>query len=266
MLFWRRLAGKFTTHRNPLFSPSTDLHISTIALDTLHTLHLGVYKAFCLKALWALILSDAWDTRASNKDELIHVSCLRCKADLFAWYRRQLALRPSQPLQKLQDVKPTMLGSEAHPSLSTKAAETGSLLGFCRERVNQHVDKLGNEGRSLATVGNSLVACRAVMAESGPVLNAGQHADLCHHARVAFEARDEAGIPFTPKWHLFLHICERAIRQGNPRFQSTFVDEGYNGRLAALAACCHRMTWYKRVLAGFRGVFTMPKKRAWNRR
>ena len=65
-------------------------------------------------------------------------------------------------------------------------------------------------------------------------------------------ARPLAGLRGPPKWHLMLHIGARAGFSGNPHFHTTFLDEDWNGRVAKLAAGCHRMTWHKRVLAGFR--------------
>ena len=174
VLFWRQSAATFATHRNPLMSPTTGISIRTIALDTLHTNHLGVYKAFCCKALWSLIVADVWNTGATNRDHLIETSVLRCRAELFEWYRRQRVLHADQQIQQLQDLRSTMLGTERHPALSTKAAETGSLLGFCQWMVGRHYDKLGPEGHSLAQVGNALVACRAVMATSEQVMTEQQ--------------------------------------------------------------------------------------------
>ena len=84
---------------------------------------------------------------------------------------------------------------------------------------------------------------------------------LSDHARRAFTLREDAGVPFAPKWHLCLHLVCRADVAGNPHFCSTFVDEDYNGRLAKLAAVCHRATWCRRVLAGFRQVYSRPAKR-----
>jgi hypothetical protein len=38
--------------------------------------------------------------------------------------------------------------------------------------------------------------------------------------------------------------------------QATFLDESYNGRLAAIASSAHRMTWHRRVLSSFRYAFS----------
>eukprot|EP00974_Lingulodinium_polyedra_P088224 8554493-Lingulodinium_polyedra.AAC.1 len=75
---------------------------------------------------------------------------------------------------------------------------------------------------------------------------------------MAFRLCADAGVPMTPKWHLLLHLASNARRAGNPYSYATFVDEGYNGRLAALARTLHKVTFYRRVLAHFRWAFTRP--------
>ena len=85
---------------------------------------------------------------------------------------------------------------------------------------------------------------------------------LVDSAKRAFSLRDADGIPWAPKWHMFLHLCQRAHVSGNPRFHNTFLDEDYNGRLARLAATCHKKTWYTRVLTHFRVAFSDAGGRA----
>ena len=262
VLFWRQSNQIFTHRRNPLFSPFTGISTLSLSLDTLHCLHLGVYQAFCLKVLWRLVLSDPWETRARNQEELIKLGVARCRLELFAWYAKQRRDNPTQRLQELQDLRPTMIGTPAHPSLSTKAAETGTLLGFCRDTARKYLPKLGAQGTFLVQVGDSLIAARDLMRRSPDVMDAAACEELCEHARRAFVLRPQAGIPFTPKWHLFLHICHYALARGNPRSYSTFVDEGFNGRLAKLAATCYKLTWYDRVLMNFRSAFSQGAKRA----
>ena len=233
-----------------------------LSLDVLRSLHLCVCKAYGIAVWWAVITADVWDSGATNQDELAQLSCVRCNHDIFDGYRTQKRLHPEQPLQELQDLRPSMLGKTTKHALSTKAAETGTLLGFCFDLVRRHGARLGEQGPFLLAVGEALVSARRVMAQCGPVMSMGECHQLCDHARRAFALRADAGIPFTPKWHLFLHICHRAYWNGNPRSYSTFVDEGFNGRLAAIVATCHRRTWHRRVLAGFRVAYTQQAKRA----
>ena len=48
---------------------------------------------------------------------------------------------------------------------------------------------------------------------------------------------------FTPKFHLFLHLCEwQAVEYGNPRFWWVYMDEDLVGRLIEVAHGCHPAT------------------------
>ena len=150
-----------------------------------------------------------------------------------------------------------MLGSPLHQTLATKAAETGTLIEFCRDAMQSHgLVKLGIVGKMLLAVGDSLVRCRNVMRSSQKVMSPQELQTLVDNATRAFSLRDQAGIPWAPKWHMFLHMCHRAHKFGNPQYQSTFLDESYNGRLAEIAGSCHRMTWHRRVLGSFRYVYS----------
>ena len=68
--------------------------------------------------------------------------------------------------------------------------------------------------------------------------------------------REPAGVPFTPKWHLMLHLACDSLWRGNPQTYGTFMDENLNGFLGKLAAHCHRTSWYKSVLGNFRMTIT----------
>eukprot|EP00969_Alexandrium_andersonii_P232667 10272624-Alexandrium_andersonii.AAC.1 len=46
----------------------------------------------------------------------------------------------------------------------------------------------------------------------------------------------------TPKLHLMMHLIAASRKKGAPMLQATFLDESFNGRVAALAQTCHRHT------------------------
>jgi hypothetical protein len=220
-------------------------------VDSLHTLHLGVFKAFCLEVFWACIDADVWKTNATSVDVRFAVSCDRLRQDLFAWYRRKERSDPQQDLYKLSDLTPAMLGNPRHRSLATKAAETGTLIEFARDVVAEHRVRLGTSGSALLTVGNALVQLRNTMRESPQRMSADQAQQLVDCAKTAFVYRAAAGIPFTPTWHLMLHLASDAWSSGNPGCLATFLDESLNGFLAKMAASSHRLTWHRSVLAAF---------------
>ena len=261
VLFWRPGNQTLTLHRNPLFCKETSAGVGTLSLDTLHTLHLGVYQGFCQTVLWALIQADVWSVDWTTREELVALSVMRCKGELWAWYSEQKRLHPTVTLYPLQDLRPSMLGSATSPTLATKAAETGTLLGFCKDMVDKYKSCLQEKGPPLQAVGTALVQVRDCMRTNPRVMQPAALQALCDNAKRAFVLRHDAGIPWVPKWHMLLHICQRARCWGNPQFYSTFLDEDFNRRLASLAAVCHKMTWHQRVLNGFRFAFTQPKRK-----
>ena len=64
---------------------------------------------------------------------------------------------------------------------------------------------------------------------------------------------------FSPKHHLFLHLCEvQAVQYGNPRFYWVYADEDVVGRLIEVAETCHPWTMpgtalFKWLICSFRG-------------
>ena len=86
VLFWRQDNETLCKHRCPLFRvPGVSLQ--SLAPDTLHTLHLGVFKGFCATVLWAVILADALGTGAGNADVRLHLATARLRHDLFCVVR-----------------------------------------------------------------------------------------------------------------------------------------------------------------------------------
>jgi hypothetical protein len=257
VLFWRRPNQTIATRRCPLFCPEAGLTIETLTVDPLHTLHLGVYKDFCQTVLWEMILADAWSTGASNQDTLCQVSVQRIRSQLFDWYKMKRRQDPNELLYPLGDLKMTMLGTPNKRCLATKAAETGTLLEFCRDALKSHgLQVLGPLGKTLLAIGEALVNCRNIMRVSPRQMPPELFQGLVDNASRAFNLREASHIPWIPKWHLFIHMAHRARQTGSPALQATFLDESFNGRLAAIASSAHRMTWHRRVLSSFRYAFS----------
>ena len=110
-------------------------------------------------------------------------------------------------------------------------------------------------------MGKALVRMRALMRTQPRVMPPTVVQEFVDLGKRVFSLREFAGVPFRPKFHLMLHMCADARFAGNPHYYHTFLDEDYNGRLAKLAATCHRLTWHKNVLANFRYAFSSGSKR-----
>ena len=260
--FWRVSRTSLTKHRNPLFDARLGITVQSLMLDTLHILHLGVFKVYCCHALWTMVANDVWECGDNREDVRLQVNIERCRHELFAWYDHMRRAYPDWPIDKLNDLTPKMLGSKEHPHLSTKGAETATLLQFVVAKVTDHVGKLGEEGVALQACGDNLVRLLTLLRSNGPVLTTPANQAMVDAAKRAFVMAGAAGILRTPKFHLMLHLVANARYSGNPHWHSTFIDEGWNGRLKALACRAHRLNWHLRVLAHFRWAFTAKRKLA----
>ena len=190
----------------------------------------------------------------------------RLRHRLFEWYRVQKAARPDEDFYELEDLTPAMLGTFTKKGLATKAAETGTLLEFCRDLVAEFKNRLGARGPPLVAVGGSLALMRNIMRTEPTRMSDKACMQLADAAKRAMTLRAAAGVPLKPKWHLMLHLFRHARKKGNPASYSTFVDEGLNGKLAKMARGCHALTWHRSLLSTFRWVSKRGVRKRINKR
>jgi hypothetical protein len=160
LTFWRTSAETLTRHRNPLFQHDTGVDQNSLAMDALHTLHLGVFLNYCKCVLWALIDCGYCYTSAfvakHTAAELFALIVPRLRNNLWSFYdilERQLGHK----VTRLTDLTTAMLGESAHRKLKTKAAETRWLIPFCLEMATKHSNALGEAGAQLGIAGRALV-------------------------------------------------------------------------------------------------------------
>ena len=257
LTFWRKDNATVAKWRNPLFTELTGISVETFALDVMHCLHLGTWKAFCMTCIWWLLLEDAWGTGATTQHDLVDMGFARFKAELYRWYEQERRRLGQQNVYSVQKFTLRMLGTPTQPTLATKAAETGTLLQWCALKLAElPTARLGQQGTALHEVGRSFRKMAETMKRNPRVFPNSELQRFVDATISAFQNRESAGIPWTPKWHLMLHVAARARVAGNPRFYSTFLDEDYNFRVAKMAAVCHRFTWHNNLLSGFRRSFS----------
>ena len=126
VMWWRPANSTMTQRRNPLFCRRLGTDPNIIALDSLHILYLGVFKAFCCSCLWALVLGDVWNVGALPQLEFVNLSTARCREALFNWYSEHRG--GDRTVYELQDLTTAMMGTPTKKILATKGAETGSLV------------------------------------------------------------------------------------------------------------------------------------------
>ena len=89
VLFWRAGPRVFVHHRNPLEDRSLGTClVDILAVDTLHTLALGVFGVFCGSALWHVVDANLWRSQDTKKEEdRREASLMHIKRVLFEWYK-----------------------------------------------------------------------------------------------------------------------------------------------------------------------------------
>ena len=161
--FWRRDRTTRVHHRNPLFDDTIGITITTLMIDQLHTLNLGVMQQYCRELVWELILSDAWHVSAGRTEaEQIEISVSRLWSELIAWYSERRREFPSENLTQNQDLTVAMLGTKNKRSLKLKAAETKGMLLFLTGCLGKHAATL-SRGDVWQSAGDALVGILNVL-------------------------------------------------------------------------------------------------------
>ena len=100
-----------------------------LALDTLHTLNLGVMNVFCRVAIWALLASGVYGFTSRAEDAIVS-NMLVMRRNLFDFYKRHHVQFPNAVLTQVSDWLPSMIGSFTEQKCKTKGAETWGICLF----------------------------------------------------------------------------------------------------------------------------------------
>lgn len=259
--FWRVSEETLVKHRCPLYSERSGIGPELICIDEMHTLHLGIFQDFILTVIWNIFDADVWRLKGTLSDDayLAHAA-LVLRGRLFQWYRDEKRRFPEKPLYELPDLTLANLGTRDRPALSSKAAESGTLVAFAFHLASVHRESL-SRGPALVQAGRGLMDyLRITRSEPLRMRAACRQALSDAIGRFVFN-REAAGIPFKPKAHLAVHMIADSHRFGNPYCTGTWLDEGLNRQLAAVCATAHPAVWSQRVLASF-GHQVGPSARA----
>ena len=250
LLFWNPSAERGAHHRNPIFCDATGVDVSMMAADELHTMFLGVLGDYASSALWQIIQEDALQVGdALNESDSFKLRGERLQAELADFYRRRAAA--DQPVNEIKDFVYNVIGHQDDPKYSGQAAPCGDLFRFSVEMVERH-HRLLARGQALLSGGRALLEYLRVTRSTGWRLSVGDHQALVDSFVRFRGVADAAGVRFRPKHHLYAHLVVSAQTFGNPRLAtSTWVDEGLNSQLAAVAKHSHSLVWSKRILASF---------------
>lgn len=175
ILLWRPGAETVARHECPLFvdTAETGISIETVSIDTMHTLHLGIFQVFLRSFVWRVIEVNAFQVqRGVTEDELVQLTILQMRGALWAWYAARHRDRPDENLTRLHDLTPKMVGSKRKPRFKAKAAETWGFLLFSQSLAQRFRDCLGETGPLWGEAAGCLIRYIEVCRKSPRVLPA----------------------------------------------------------------------------------------------
>ena len=208
--FWRVRRDCFNrpidslSHRSPLFntrlctSPSRSL-----AIDTLHTVYLGIMQRLVATILMRVLWCNPWKTRLENRVK-------RLEADMFVFYDKQKV--PHQT--RVNMMTPKMLPEEHGPNhhggiLKLKASETYVVLKFAVYELEVHADCNVYKHSELLGAARALVTWVQTMHRSPAKLSRDQYNTLVDAAQRTLLLSERAEVHPTPKFHTFGHVTAR---------------------------------------------------------
>ena len=207
--FWRRASETRARHNNPLFHPDIGVGVHTLAIDTMHTIFLGVAQEFVVWVFWFLIDANAFDLQTTRSDGHIQLSVAQLRDRLWDWYAKFEYEHPDVSLTRVQDLTAGMLGTRARKKLHTKAMETRWLVPFAVDMLARFQAKLGSRVAPLLAIGRALLGLIDIMATTKramPAADAQKFFDLAQRLTKMWEV---AGLSWKPKNHLLLEMASR---------------------------------------------------------
>ena len=152
--FWRRSKETLVRHRCPMMDVP-GCSPSSLMIDTLHCLFLGVVPRFLEAAIWLCIVNNVWQVDATHTATRDQLCIQRCRAELFDWYRRKARTHGAR-VTELTDLTPGMLGTRGSPFFSPKGAEARWLLPFVNELLAKHRASLPASATAMIECGSTL--------------------------------------------------------------------------------------------------------------
>ena len=252
VMFWRRACEGFTHHRNPMFSESVGLFPGTsLALDWLHTLSLGIFQTWCSFALVKLFEEDAWCTASPNMDTRFLLSVTSMSTDLERWIRAQS--REGRKLTEVGALKSEMFGTPSKPKFGFKAGETNAFLEYMVERlVPDKLGFLGSDARTIVDAGNCLFELLKLI-RLYPKRFPVRAIEAYHrNAKTYLEKMELLLVNPKPKDHMLIEMANGIPFLGSPQLYANWQDEGLNRLLRDVASGAHSSVHDRRILVEFR--------------
>eukprot|EP00969_Alexandrium_andersonii_P153631 6793549-Alexandrium_andersonii.AAC.1 len=236
VVFWRRSRATVCTHRCPLWDPELGLGPSALAVDLLHSFHLGPVHNWAKHAIWELLSAGVWDlAEHPSAEERFLASLDHLRAELFAFYRSS----DGESCTRVGKLTAKMLGSRDAPELKTKAMETLGLAMFLVHCLRRYKARLGSAGPVMLEAGEALLRLRELLSNAPAVVSDVHVQGWLDVYKRYLRLAQRLGIG-VPKSHIMIHCQQRARRLGNPTLYSTFLDESLNATLKRTLRLCHQ--------------------------
>ncbi len=175
LVFWRRVSEYLSRHRNPLFRDPYVASMEVIAVDEMHTMHLGLYNFYVAFVFHHLIAQDVFQVGGGSQEHKRALAVARLRSELWDFYRERALTHPGEPDYRIADLYPAMISEFG---ITTKAAETSGLLPFAVKMVARYPG-LRNQP-SLLGAGIALLKYHKVTRNSPRRLSPSQRQDsLC---------------------------------------------------------------------------------------
>jgi hypothetical protein len=136
---------------------------------------LGVFRLYVGTVFTRCVASDVYDVGPGGVEHKRALIIARLRSELMRWYKDQRRLNPNVPMYEIGDLTPNMVSDH---DISTKAAETGSLVPFALS-LSQRFQHSLEGGQALVAFGEALVGYLRVTRGSARRLTAKQQQDLC---------------------------------------------------------------------------------------
>ena len=255
--FWRMSDDTVTHHRNPIFDETIGCSPQSMAPDWLHCLSLGVFKVFLAWLVHVFARVNIFKVAGTGAHRF-EVFVQRLKADLFKWYRYETSIGIEHT--RVQDITPSMFGSEREPAFGLHGSETNAFLLYATTLIERYKALLPHADRIVKACA-SLVRCYKLIKQYPDVFPVGPAQEFLDNALTHVRMIQALGIGMKPKHHQFLEMAFQAHYYGSPGLGATWTDESINKIVKTLASTSHRRVWHKRILMSFRAAFSHRAKR-----
>ena len=127
LLFWRVKADTLTHRRVPLFDESIGITpSSTFALDSLHSMSLGVFQFLICRVMHVLVATNCWRVNETTQTAIAAMSMQLLTSELTAWCRSPSGAHAT----KIDTLKVSMFGGPPTFDCGLRGSETNGFLEF----------------------------------------------------------------------------------------------------------------------------------------